>query len=178
MPDKERPGLVEAVLGAGALIAGAIGGIAAARHNRAASTLGGGTPQPRSGAAEQPSSPPPAAHENAGTAAAAAEKVGPWSEAEEEGGTGPLPTAPCTTRPMVDAGAQAAGGTPEPLRTGWSRPRALKVPRPTYWPAALAFGISLLALGALTTFVVAGAGFIILVLSISGWIHEVLREQH
>lgn len=51
------------------------------------------------------------------------------------------------------------------------------LPRPTYWPAALAFGITLLAWGFVTTFYISIAGLLIIFLAIGGWIGELLHEH-
>jgi hypothetical protein len=50
------------------------------------------------------------------------------------------------------------------------------LPQPTVWPAALAFGITLLA-GSLTTSIfVAIAGLVLIAVALRGWIHELVED--
>jgi hypothetical protein len=65
----------------------------------------------------------------------------------------------------------------EALPPGWSRPLPDTLPEPTYWPAALALGITLFAWGLVTTFIISGAGLILAVLALSGWIGDIRHEQ-
>jgi hypothetical protein len=51
------------------------------------------------------------------------------------------------------------------------------LPRPTYWPAALAFGITMLAWGFVTTFAISLVGLLVIFLAIGGWIGELLHEH-
>ena len=62
-------------------------------------------------------------------------------------------------------------------RSTWAEARPAVVPRPTYWPAGTAFGIALLLWGIVTSPVVAGAGGIVLVSSLVGWIGEMRHER-
>ncbi len=62
------------------------------------------------------------------------------------------------------------------LREGYSRPRPERIPRSTAWPAGLALGTTLLAWGLVTSPVVLGAGVVLMVLSLSGWIGEIRNE--
>lgn len=61
-------------------------------------------------------------------------------------------------------------------RVDWVEPRELLVPRPTAWPIGLAVGITLLLLSIVTTEVVTIGGGIVTVVSLAGWIGEMLRE--
>lgn len=61
-------------------------------------------------------------------------------------------------------------------RSAWAEARPLVVPRPTFWPAGTAFGIAFLFWGIVTSPVVAGAGAIVLVVSLIGWIGEMRHE--
>jgi hypothetical protein len=63
-----------------------------------------------------------------------------------------------------------------PLRPGWIRVPDEKIPNPTFWPAALAMGAVLLLWGAVTSFVVAAIGFVLLAVSITGWLGEIRHE--
>jgi hypothetical protein len=58
----------------------------------------------------------------------------------------------------------------------WPTARPAVVPRPTFWPAGTAFGIAFLFWGIVTSPVVAGAGGIMLVVSLVGWIGEMRHE--
>ncbi len=50
------------------------------------------------------------------------------------------------------------------------------LPEPTYWPFFLAMGISFLGWGLLTTWLISLAGFIVLVISLTGWINIIRHE--
>jgi hypothetical protein len=59
----------------------------------------------------------------------------------------------------------------------WSRPRPEVVPRPTYWPAAMAFGITFTLWGIVTSPVVLGAGGLVFGVALIGWIGELRHDQ-
>lgn len=61
--------------------------------------------------------------------------------------------------------------------TGSPPPAHPALPRPSYWPAALAFGITLLAWGFVTTFYISVVGILMIFLAIGGWIGELLHEH-
>ncbi len=50
------------------------------------------------------------------------------------------------------------------------------LPEPTYWPFFLALGIVFLGWGLLTTWLISLAGFIIIIISLTGWIN-ILRHE-
>ena len=50
------------------------------------------------------------------------------------------------------------------------------LPEPTYWPFFLAMGLAFLGWGLLTTWLISLAGFIILVIALTGWIN-ILRHE-
>lgn len=79
----------------------------------------------------------------------------------------------------LDARPATPAIQPRVDRTGEGSPPAAhpSLPRPTYWPAALAFGITLIAWGFVTTFYISLAGVIMLFLAIGGWIGELLHEH-
>ena len=62
-------------------------------------------------------------------------------------------------------------------QTGWYRPEHIALPRPTYWPAVMAFGIVLLAWGLVTTLLISGVGLVLFALALVGWIGA-LRHGH
>jgi len=51
------------------------------------------------------------------------------------------------------------------------------LPEPTFWPVTLALASTLLFWGILTTWIISAAGLVLFVLSLSGWIRDLLREQ-
>ena len=69
--------------------------------------------------------------------------------------------------------------TPNPSQTqdGWSRPKPDVLTKPTWWPAALALGVTLFCWGLVTSFVIIIAGVIVTVASLAGWIGEI-RDEH
>lgn len=58
------------------------------------------------------------------------------------------------------------------LRPGWSRPKPEHVPHPTYWPAVLALGVTFLAWGLITSYVISAVGLVLFGLALGGWIWE------
>ncbi|CAA9297213.1 MAG: hypothetical protein AVDCRST_MAG26-4525 [uncultured Chloroflexia bacterium] len=65
-----------------------------------------------------------------------------------------------------------------PLRSGWRRPEHLELPAPTYWPAVLAFAITLLAWSLVTSTLIAAIGIAVFILALAGWIGDLQHEQH
>jgi hypothetical protein len=61
-------------------------------------------------------------------------------------------------------------------RTGWTPARPEKLPRPTYYPLVLAFGITLTFFGVVTTFVISGVGLILFGVGLAGWVGELRHE--
>jgi hypothetical protein len=51
------------------------------------------------------------------------------------------------------------------------------IPDSTYWPLSLAFGITFLFLGFLTSLMLSGVGLVIMAISLSGWIQELNNEK-
>ena len=50
-------------------------------------------------------------------------------------------------------------------------------PAPTIWPVALASGVTLFAVGVITSAVVAGAGALLAVAALVGWVRILLSEE-
>jgi hypothetical protein len=50
-------------------------------------------------------------------------------------------------------------------------------PAPTIWPVALASGVTLFAVGLITSAVVAGAGALLVVVALVGWVRILLSEE-
>lgn len=63
-----------------------------------------------------------------------------------------------------------------PLPNGWSKPRPEGLPRPTYWPAMLALGMTLALLGPVTLMAVTVVGLGMAVVALIGWIGELIHE--
>jgi hypothetical protein len=63
------------------------------------------------------------------------------------------------------------------LRSGWTRPTLDTLPRPTYWPLVLAFGVIFALGGIVTSYGVSFVGVALIVTAIAGWIGE-LRHDH
>jgi len=61
-------------------------------------------------------------------------------------------------------------------RSGWTLVPFEKMPRPTFWPAALALGTVLALWGLVTSFIVAVVGLILLIVSVAGWLEEMRHE--
>ncbi len=52
-----------------------------------------------------------------------------------------------------------------------------EIPESTYWPFALAFGVTFLFLGFLTSLIVSGVGLLCMIIAIAGWIVEMKHEK-
>ena len=59
----------------------------------------------------------------------------------------------------------------------WALARPEIIPRPTFWPAGLAFGITFLMWGLLTSPVLITVGLAVFIVSLVGWIGELRHEQ-
>jgi hypothetical protein len=62
------------------------------------------------------------------------------------------------------------------MKDRWNKPLPETLQRPTYWPAMLALGITLMLLGPVTVSPVGIAGFVMTVVSLAGWIREMVHE--
>lgn len=82
--------------------------------------------------------------------------------------------APIATPQVVDTPRTAPRVM---LKPGWQRVEDTHLPRPTSWPVALAFAITLLAWGLVTTWIISAVGLALLAVSIAGWIGELLHEH-
>lgn len=90
------------------------------------------------------------------------------------------PAAAERAAPKPPASTAAAAKPPEdqpgPLRPGWSRPLPHELPPPTYWPMIVAIGIVFLAWGAVTSWFILGAGLLMFLIGIGGWIGELRND--
>jgi hypothetical protein len=59
----------------------------------------------------------------------------------------------------------------------WSRPKPEKLAKPTWWPAALAFGATLLVWGLIASCVILICGALVTAISLTGWIGDI-RHEH
>ena len=64
-----------------------------------------------------------------------------------------------------------------PQVTGWSQPKPEILPRPTYWPAAMALGITFLFWGLVASPAISVIGLTLFGIALAGWIGEWLRER-
>ncbi len=58
---------------------------------------------------------------------------------------------------------------------GWHQPMPEKIPSPTYWPAVLAFGITISLLGLLTAYPISFVGLMLMALGLRKWIGELVH---
>ena len=78
---------------------------------------------------------------------------------------------------MDQNAANGPGAPAEALPPGWNRPLPHTLPRPTAWPAVLAFGTCLLAWGVVTSWLIAGLGLILFGAGGVGWIMEMRKDR-
>jgi len=64
-----------------------------------------------------------------------------------------------------------------PAGDDWTAARPAVIPRPTFWPAAVAFGITFFLWGLITSVVLIVVGLSMFVVSIIGWIGELRHEE-
>jgi hypothetical protein len=75
----------------------------------------------------------------------------------------------------IDRDSDAEGNRAE---ANWVAPKPKVIPPPSLWPAVLAFGITLIGFGVLTSFLISLVGAGIFVLAITRWVGEMLNEQN
>jgi len=59
---------------------------------------------------------------------------------------------------------------------GWKEPLPDRLPRPTYWPAALALGATMALLGPVSLMAVTVVGVCVAAIALAGWIGEIVHE--
>jgi len=59
----------------------------------------------------------------------------------------------------------------------WNMLEPETLPNPTYWPVVMALGITFLAMGFVTSFLVSGVGLLLFAISLAGWIGEIIHER-
>ena len=68
--------------------------------------------------------------------------------------------------------AKAADGS----KSDWNAPKPAAIPRSTYFPAAMAFGLTLFFWGFVTSPVLLGMGLVVTAGSLAGWVREIWHE--
>jgi hypothetical protein len=63
------------------------------------------------------------------------------------------------------------------VNADWSVPLPAEIPRPTYMPATMAFGTTFFLWGFVTSPVLLGMGFLVMVAALTGWIGEMRRDD-
>jgi hypothetical protein len=63
-----------------------------------------------------------------------------------------------------------------PLPPGWSKPLPEQMPRPSYWPAMLAFAMNLALIGPVTNMWLTLVGVVLFGFALAGWIREMAHE--
>jgi hypothetical protein len=67
--------------------------------------------------------------------------------------------------------------TPACAPSAWNAPKPDVLAKPTWWPAALAFGITLIAWGLITSAIVLAMGLVVVIVSLAGWIGDICHER-
>lgn len=88
------------------------------------------------------------------------------------------------------SGFQAGGGTygsgdSEEVPPGWHRPLPEKLPRPGYWPAIMALGVTFMLWGLAVGFnevvstiiILFFVGLILFIIALAGWIGDLRNER-
>ncbi|MEI6351215.1 MAG: hypothetical protein WCP06_08920 [Verrucomicrobiota bacterium] len=63
------------------------------------------------------------------------------------------------------------------LKSGWHEAKPARIPRPTYWPATMAFAITLQFWSLITSSIIGGIGTALFIVSLVGWINEIRHER-
>jgi hypothetical protein len=67
-------------------------------------------------------------------------------------------------------------GAPSPVPPGWSACKPVRLPRPTGWPGLFAFGVTLLAWGLVSSFLLTLIGGAMLSYALLHWIGEIRHD--
>ncbi len=79
--------------------------------------------------------------------------------------------------PVATGGAERVPHAPPALRPGWTVPHPEELPRPTFWPASLAFAVTFLLWGIVTSPIITVVGGILFGVSLAGWIGDIRHES-
>lgn len=63
------------------------------------------------------------------------------------------------------------------IHPGWEPLPRETLPRPNFFPAGLAMGITFIFWGLITSWVILAVGIGLFAASLAGWIYEILRER-
>lgn len=61
-------------------------------------------------------------------------------------------------------------------KSNWNKARPEQVPKPTYWPITLVFGLTLAFWGMVTSAVISAVGLVVFAFAIVGWIGDLRHE--
>lgn len=67
--------------------------------------------------------------------------------------------------------------TSQTSRPGWKPLSSESMPRPTYFPSAMALGTTLIFLGVVTSWIISFAGASLFIFALAGWIKEIRYER-
>lgn len=67
--------------------------------------------------------------------------------------------------------------TSQSARPGWTPLPLEHLPLPTYWPSGLAFAITLIFWGLITSWVIITVGILVFIISLAGWIQDIRHER-
>jgi len=74
---------------------------------------------------------------------------------------------------------QSMPGTPPEVasdKSGWAKPMPETLPRPTAWPITLALGVTLLAFGIVTHWIISVAGLGVFLVACGGWFGDLRND--
>jgi hypothetical protein len=60
---------------------------------------------------------------------------------------------------------------------GWNIPRPRELSKPSFWPASLAFGATLLVAGLITSWIISVVGLAVFAVALGGWIGDIRDER-
>jgi hypothetical protein len=70
-----------------------------------------------------------------------------------------------------------ANDVPARAPADWNSPKPDSLAKPTWYPAALAFGVTLTTWGLIVSAIVLAMGLAVVILSLSGWIRDIRHER-
>jgi hypothetical protein len=84
------------------------------------------------------------------------------------------------SKPVDEAAAPPAEPhaerAPAKHRAGWIPLHPEPLPQPTSWPATLAFAVTFLLWGIVSSPFITGVGLVLLIVSLAGWIGDIRHE--
>ncbi len=79
---------------------------------------------------------------------------------------------------MTDQPVTAPPEAETTIHPGWTKLHDEELPQATYWPVVMAFAITLVVFGFVTTVVITIVGLFLFVVSLIGWIGDMRNESH